>query len=289
MALTVLTDVQIFNQALLRLGITSGLVTAVDGSDTSKFGKIANPLYQLTRDEELRVNDWAKLRKRVQLTEAYIIDTACSWTAGSDTLSVTTTTGIVAGWVIGSEIIRGNPPATPPAGIPAGTTVKAILTSTTLQMSAAATANGSGQCVFQVDNETGYWFAYILPDDALRLTDVYAVYPASAYLWPYERRETLSYPFINEAGYIYTNLFTEEGAAIAEYIYEPADGTPPFSSDFAESLILRLAGKLCMPATKDFNLKKDVNAEYVAVMTRAFGTSNRTSQEAHAGEGWWRP
>jgi hypothetical protein len=270
MAVLTLSDVQIYNQALNRLGIVTGLATAVDGTDTSKFGKLAYPLYKFTRDEELRGEDWAKIRKRVELTQAQITDTGCSWTSGSDVVVCTDTTNIKVGWVLGSQIIQGQPPATPPVGIPDGTTVASITDGTHLV------------------NETGYWFAYELPDDALRLTDVYAVYPASAYLYPFQIRQTLSYPFINEGGYIYTDLFTTTGTAIAEYIYEPADGTPPFAADFIEALILHLAAKLALPATQDKQKAAMMVQLYSAQVQKALGTSKMESAQAHIGEAWWR-
>ncbi len=289
MSILQLTDVQIANEALKRLGQTSGLVTAVDGTDTSPNGQLIYPTYDRVRDAELRSHNWAPLRKRAELTQAQITLQNCSWTSGSDAIVVSDSTGIVVGWVIGSQLIQGNPPAIPPTGIPQGTTVKAITDGTHVQMSANATASGSGQLVFQVDNETGFWFAYTLPDDALRLTDVYAVYPASTYLYPFRTIHTVGYPFIFENPYIYTDIFTESpGSAIAEYIYEPSAGTPPFGMDFVDALSLRLASTLCVPVTQDLNLKKDIDAEYIAVLNRALGTAKREEAQAHLGDPWWR-
>ena len=62
-----LTDIQIFNAALRRLGESKG-VSAVDGSDPSYHGTLAGDIYYATRDEELRqageaiaLGDFAKL------------------------------------------------------------------------------------------------------------------------------------------------------------------------------------------------------------------------------------
>ncbi len=289
MSILVLTDVQIANEALKRLGLSNGFVTAVDGSDTSKNGKLIYPTFQRTRDAELRSNDWAQVRKRAELTLAQVTLQNCAWTAGSDIVTVPSSAGIVVGWVLGAEAIQGNPPAIPPVGIPQGTTVLSIPAGgTTVQMSANATVNGSGQIVFQVDNETGFWFAYILPDDALRLTDVYAVYPASSYLYPYKTIHTLSYPFVCEDGYIYTDIFTNTGTAIAEYIFEPTADAIPSGMDFIDSLILRIASEICVAVTGNLNLKKDIDAEYIATLQRAFGTSKREEANANLGEPWCR-
>jgi hypothetical protein len=59
-----LTDVAIFNKALIRIGQPYDQVTAVDGTDTSKYGIIAASEYQSTRNEELRMNEWKFAVKR---------------------------------------------------------------------------------------------------------------------------------------------------------------------------------------------------------------------------------
>jgi hypothetical protein len=82
----VLTDLQIFNAVLLRLGETKP-VTAVDGSDTTKFGVIAGSEYYRTRDEELRAHVWKFAVKRQKLTPAYILGTA-TWGSGATSLTV---------------------------------------------------------------------------------------------------------------------------------------------------------------------------------------------------------
>lgn len=290
MSILQLTDIQIFNQALMRNGVTSPLVTAVDGSDTSKYGKLASPLYQLTRDEELRNGDWEQVIKRAQLVQAQVTQTACTWTSGSAIIAMTSNVGIKVGWVLGTGLILGNPPALPPAGIPAGSTVLSVnIDGIHVTISNNATANGSGQIVFQVDNESGYWYAYEEPGDEILLLDVYAVFPASILVWPFKVQNQVRYPFIHEAGYIYTNIDQSNGNPIAKYIYEPAAGTPPFASDFTEALIMRLAGKLSMPIHGDLNIKKDINQEYSAVQARASGNSKMEASEEDMGEDWWRP
>ena len=97
MSILQLTDLQIVTEALKRLGVTTGYPTAVDGSDTSKYGKLVYPTYQLTRDEEVRQERWASVKKRVQLTPAYVYLTGCTWTSGSTTMTVSSTTGIQVG------------------------------------------------------------------------------------------------------------------------------------------------------------------------------------------------
>ncbi len=292
MSITQLTDVQICKEALKRLGVTTGFPTAVDGTDTSKYGQLVYPTYYLTRDEEVRQDEWLTLRKQAQVTEAQVTDTACSWTNGSTTVTVTDTTNIKVGWVLGTGLIQGNPPALPPAGIPAGATVSSITDGTHLVISAAATANGSGQIVFQIDNETGYLFAYEAPSDMLFLIDLYAVYPAAAMLWPFQYRHTLNYPFKYQNGYIFTDIDTSSGNPIADYLAEPSNttgSTPNLAADFTEALIMRLAGKLALPVTQDLNIKKDVNGEYAAVQVRARGTNAVERKNRKKAEGWWRP
>jgi hypothetical protein len=64
------TDVNIVNRALIRVGQPYDTVTAVDGTDTSKWGVWAGLEYQATRNEELRVNEWAFAVKRSPLGAA---------------------------------------------------------------------------------------------------------------------------------------------------------------------------------------------------------------------------
>lgn len=293
MSVKALTDIQIFNEALKRLGLSSGFVTAIDGTDTSKYGTLAYPTYYLTRDAELRSNDWARVRKRVTLSQAYVDDTGCSWTSGSKNVTVTDSSNIKVGWVIGTNLIQGtNPPPQPPTGIVSGATVASITDGTTIVMSDNATASGSGEIIFQQNNGTGYLFVYEAPSDELRITDIYAVYPASAYLFPYQIEHTVSYPFRYERDdtgeYIYTDLYVESGSVMAEYIYEPADGTTPFAMDFIDALVYRIASQLCMAITRDAQLKMAIDQEYLALMIRAFGTSNREQQQDNIGEPWCR-
>jgi hypothetical protein len=62
-----LTDVQIFNKAIARIGENYSPVIAVDGSDTSKYGTLAGLEYYSTRNEELRSNNWVFATRRLPL------------------------------------------------------------------------------------------------------------------------------------------------------------------------------------------------------------------------------
>lgn len=64
-----LTDVQIVNKALARIGQPYDVVTAVDGTDISKWGMWAALEYQSTRNEELRMNEWGFAIKRSVLVQ----------------------------------------------------------------------------------------------------------------------------------------------------------------------------------------------------------------------------
>jgi hypothetical protein len=88
MAGNTLTDIQIFNNALLRLGESSdNFVTAVDGSDTSKYGVIAGYEYYRTRDEELRAHKWLFAVKRQALSLAYLNSTG-TWSSSATTMTL---------------------------------------------------------------------------------------------------------------------------------------------------------------------------------------------------------
>jgi hypothetical protein len=88
MAGNTLSDVQIFNRALLRLGESvDNFVTAVDGSDTSKYGLAAAYEYFATRNEELRAHNWLFSIKRVALIQAYL-NSIGSWTSGNASMTL---------------------------------------------------------------------------------------------------------------------------------------------------------------------------------------------------------
>lgn len=61
------TDVNIVNMALTKIGSSYDQVTAVDGTDTSKWGQWAGLWYQQTRNAEIRLNEWKFAVKRVSL------------------------------------------------------------------------------------------------------------------------------------------------------------------------------------------------------------------------------
>ena len=215
-----LSDVQIFNQALIRLGKDANLVTAVDGTDTSKFGKLAYPLYYLTRDEELRSSNQLVSKKRVQLAQAQVTDTNASWTNTSTTMTVTTTVGIRPGWLIANVLQQGGGNITTPRGIPAGSTVLSITDGTHVVMSLPATATDSGLVIFQANNLTGFWYVYEVPSDILLASSVYSVFPSFAFIWPFKVPETVPFDYRYENGYIYTNLDPSFGNPVIEYIRE---------------------------------------------------------------------
>jgi len=82
-----LTDIQIFNAALMRIG-ESKPVTAVDGTDTSKYGVIAGFEYARTRDEELRAHVWKFAVKRSLLNSSYQMGVG-TWSGSATTMAVT--------------------------------------------------------------------------------------------------------------------------------------------------------------------------------------------------------
>ena len=214
-----LTDVEIFNQALIRLGQTASFVSAVDGTDTTKFGKVAYPLYFLTRDEELRSGSWQVAVKRAQLAQAMVSKASCSWTSGNASLTVPNVTGILPGWLVTNMITPGGSPPVPP-GIPSGTYVVSITDSTHVLMSNQATANGSGTLIFQVENKTGFWYAYACPTDLLAARSVTAVFPNFVYMWPFKAVHGIKWPYQMEGNYFYTDLDPTAGNPVIEYIVE---------------------------------------------------------------------
>ena len=159
----VLTDIQIFNAALLRIGETK-LVTAVDGSDTSKYGTIAGSEYYRTRDEELRAHVWKFAVKRSQLTPAYV-NGAASWGSGATSMTVTgvtvvnftADTALVAASDLQSRTLLNCSVAPNPAwigqnisgpGIPSGTVVTGIdYVANTIRLSKRVTATAATQAM----------------------------------------------------------------------------------------------------------------------------------------------
>jgi len=86
MAGNVLTDLQIFNKALLRLGETSQVI-ALDGSDTSKYGLLASLEYYATRDEELRSHRWLFALKESPAVIA-AVSALASWALNGTTVTL---------------------------------------------------------------------------------------------------------------------------------------------------------------------------------------------------------
>jgi len=176
MAGNTLTDVQIFNRALLRLGETKG-VTAIDGSDTSKYGTIAGAEYYPTRDEEFRAHMWKFAIKRQALSQAYATGIA-SWSGSATSMTVTGVTIITftANTASAAQITAGldlpcrtlSSVSLPVSslwvgqnisgtGIPADTIVRGINPlNNTIQLSRPVTVTGTGVSFFLVPMRVGW-------------------------------------------------------------------------------------------------------------------------------------
>jgi hypothetical protein len=158
-----LTDIQIFNAALRRIG-ESKQVSAVDGSDTSKYGLIAADIYYATRDEELRAHIWKFAVKRALLVPAYVLGTG-SWGSGATSLTVTgvtivnftADTALVSGVDLQSRTLKNCSVTPNPAwigqnisgpGIPSGTVVQGIdYVAGTIRLSKQVTATAATQAM----------------------------------------------------------------------------------------------------------------------------------------------
>ena len=242
-----LSDVQIFNRALQVLGETGYPVTAVDGTDTSKFGKMAWPLYYMTRTEELRSYKWISVKKRAVLVQAQVTASS-TWTSGSAIIAVTTA-GIQPGWLVANMLMQGGGSITTPPGIPAGAYVLSITDSAHLVMSANATANGSGDIIYQVNNLTGYWYAYIAPTDMLRRESIYSVFPDYTYLWPYKIQNIQNFDATYENGYIYTNMDPNNNNPTVEYVADISTAQQYCSGTLAGSIhVTTVTGLTITPA-----------------------------------------
>jgi len=275
------TDVQIANLALIKLGEEVVKVTSVTGADTSKYGTLMAALYELTRQEELRSYKWAFAFKRQQVTQAQVT-TSATWTSGSNVMNVGSTAGMIAGWLVSSVIIQGGGQVSFPPGIPSGTTIQSITNATQIVMSNAATSGGQGTLVFQVNNLTGYWFAYTAPFN-LRGIDIYAVFPNYTFVWPWKIQNIVEFGFIYEAGYIYTNLDPGNGNPIMAMITDP--GPANYPSDFIELLSCRLAMKMWTSSAK--RTLNDLTAEYERVLIRAEGNNQGEASNEEMGSPWW--
>ena len=271
-----LTDVQIQNLALIKLGEEVATV-----SNSTKYANLMAAVYELTRQEELRSYAWQFAKRRVQVVQAQVTTNAV-WTAGSNIMQVGTTVGMIAGWLVTTILIQGGGQVSFPPGIPTGTTIASIIDGTHIQMSNAATGSGSGVLVFQVNNLTGYWFAYVVPAN-LRGIDIYAVFPNYTFVWPFKIQNIVEFGFINEAGYIYTNLDPGNGNPIFLMIVDP--GPSNYPPDFIEMLSCRLAMKLWTSSAK--RTIADLQAEYNMVLTRAQGNNQEEGTNDEMGQTWW--
>ena len=183
MAGNTLSDVQIFNNALLRLGISSDyFVNAVDGSDTSQsgspsqYGLFAGYEYFKTRNEELRAHAWHFAYKRQQLFLAYL-NAVASWSgsalsltlAGVSIVSFTANAALVANSDLQSRTLTLTS-TTPPSpswvgqnisgpGIPVDTVVRGINTqgsSFLVILSREVTSNESGATYYLTPLRVGW-------------------------------------------------------------------------------------------------------------------------------------
>jgi len=277
------TDVQIANLALLKLGEQVARVTSVNGTGTgpTKWEQMIGQVYELTRQEEIRSFKWQFAMKRQQVIQAQVT-TPAIWTAGSGIMQVGTTVGMIAGWLVSSVLIQGGGQVSFPVGIPSGTTIQSIIDGTHIQMSAVATASGTGTLVFQVNNLTGYWFAYVVPPN-LRGVDIYAVFPNYTFVWPFKIQNIVEFGFINEAGYIYTNLDPGNGNPIFLMVVDP--GAALYPADFVEALSCRIAMKLWTSSAK--RTLEDLNAEYAGCLARAQGNNQAEATNDEMGSPWW--
>jgi hypothetical protein len=275
------TDVQIGNLSLLKLGEEVARVTSVTGGDTSKYGNILSQIYELTREEELRSFKWLFAIKRQQVVQAQVT-TSAIWTANSSIMQVGTTTGMIVGWLVSSVLIQGGGQVSFPVGIPTGTTISGIIDATHIQMSSTAKGSGQGTLVFQVNNLTGYWFAYVVPPN-LRGIDIYAVFPNYTFVWPFKIQNIVEFGFINEAGYIYTNLDPGNGNPIFSMVVDP--GAALYPADFVEALSCRLAMKMWTSSAK--RTLQDLGAEYQGILTRAQGNNQGENTNDEMGSVWW--
>ncbi len=158
-----LTDIQIFNAALRRLGESKG-VSAVDGSDTSYHGTLAGDMYYAIRDQELRAHVWKFSVKRSLLVSSYVTGSA-SWSGSSTSMTVTgvpivnftatlvvSATSDIASRTLSACSITPNPAWVGQnisgTGIPAGTVVQGIdYIDGTIRLSKQVTVPGTGVAV----------------------------------------------------------------------------------------------------------------------------------------------
>jgi len=280
-----LTDVQMVNKALWRAGQAyDAAVTDVSGLDISKWGQWAALEYQSTRNEELMANEWKFAIKRAALPLAMIQQTA-SWFANSNIMTVGSTAGLFAGWTITSALGQN----LPPTGIPVGTVIASIVSATQITISNNATANGSGTVFFQVINNTGYWYTYVVPSDCLHTCFLYAILPQWVFTYPRKYLHIVMTPYINE-GYYYTDLDPTNGNPYAKYVMELPLGTVYYDALFCDAVVIRLASKLLPSATARVDgVAAPYQQEYAALLTRAVGKNALDKEDdlPDSGQTWW--
>ena len=168
-----LTDIQIFNKALQRLGETK-LVTAVDGTDTGKYGSIAAVEYYATRDEELRSHVWKFAVKRSLLVSSYV-SAIGSWGSGATLATLTgvpiinfsADTALVAGSDIQSRTLKNCSVVPNPSwigqnisgpGIPTDTIIQGIdYIAGTVRLSKIVTATAATQAMSLCPVHSGWY------------------------------------------------------------------------------------------------------------------------------------
>ena len=209
------TDAQLINMALDLVGSSyDAAVTAVDGTDVTRWGQWAGRWYQQTRNAELRLNEWKFAVKRT------------------------------------------------PLGAPT-----------------------------TVTNNTGFWYAYTIPTDALYTCFLYSILPQWVFLYPRKYLHIVKTPYIVEDQY-YTDLDPTNGNPYVKYIKEMPLGTLWTDPNFVDMMVMRLASKMLPPATANLNTIGIAGAyvgQYMSLLETAKGRNAFDSEDdlPNDGQTYW--
>ena len=264
------TDINICNMALDELG--ANIVTAIDGTDTSKNGMLCYRNYSRLRDEVLAEFPWsfatAKYESDSDLEDALYQKTITGIVEDTAT-QITVTTSAAHGWTVGKAIefksIVGttelNSVQLRVATVPLTTTATFVVETADLT---AYVSGGTGQ----VAPLFGFAYAYALPSDFLQ--DIK------------DRNQHFLYEI--DEGFLYTN----DSAIYFEYIRQETDPTK-FSASFIKALSARLSAKLARPITGKAAIVKEMWELYYAQLGEAkVADANRGSRLVREKKRWIR-
>lgn len=281
--MNIITQVGIINLALSRLGETGDLTTISSGPD--KIDKLIAATYDPEREYLLSVHAWNFAQKTAELD--YVAATISAATnaspvvvtlgavtafANNDIVEITDVVGMTdlnsGTYMIDSvntvaktfELYNADPERQVEI-----TGSETLNTHSEIDGTAYGTYVSGGQ--MRLVPKAGYAYAYALPADCISVSTLMDASMVAADFYEVER----------------DRIFTNLEDAYLKYCYQITDDTAPiFSGSFVDVFAWRLAKVWAWPITKDKDVMKLMNAEYLEALAAAKANDANQSQKDYS-------